>query len=48
MTGGPDMFELIDEVHRLLLDLLKLARRVRAFGYEWGNLIAARQARYFA
>jgi hypothetical protein len=48
MTGDPDMFELMREVHRLLLNFLKLAREVRALAYEWFNLIAARQARYFA
>ena len=48
MTGGPDMFELMRQMHRLLLNLLKLAREVRALAYEWFNLIAARQARYFA
>ena len=48
MMGGPDMFELMREVHRLLLNFLKLAREARALAYEWVNLIAARQARYFA
>ena len=48
MTGDPDMFELMRQMHRLLLNLLKLAREVRALAYEWVNLIAARQARYFA
>jgi hypothetical protein len=48
MTGGPDMFELMRQMLRLLFNLLKLAREVRALAYEWVNLIAARQARYFA
>jgi hypothetical protein len=48
MTGDPDMFELMRQMHRLLLNLLKLTREVRALAYEWFNLIAARQARYFA
>ena len=48
MTGDPDMFELMREVHRLLLTFLKLASEARALAYEWVNLIAARQARYFA
>ena len=48
MTGDPDMFELMRQMHRLLLNLLKLTREVRALAYECFNLIAARQARYFA
>ena len=48
MTGDPDMFELMRQMHCLLLNLLKLAREVRALAYEWVNLIAARQVRYFA
>ena len=48
MTGGPDMFELMREINRLLLNLLKLVREARALAYEWVNLIAAQQACYFA
>ena len=48
MTGDRDMLELMRQMHRLLLNFLKLAREVRALAYEWVNLIAARQARYFA
>jgi len=42
------MVELMREIHRLLLNFLKLAREARTLAYEWVNLIAARQTCYFA
>lgn len=46
--GDPDMLELMYQLSRLLLNLLKLAREVRTLAYECFNLMATRQARYFA
>jgi hypothetical protein len=42
------MLELMYQLSRLLLNLLKLAREVRTLAYECFNLMATRQARYFA
>jgi len=41
------MLELMHQMWRLLLNLLRLGREVRTLAYEWINLMAARQARYF-
>ena len=45
---SPDMLALMRQIHRLLLNLLKLAREVRGLACAWFNLLATRQARYFA
>ena len=42
------MFALMHQISRLFLNLFKLAREVRMLAYECINLMAARQARYFA
>jgi len=41
------MLELMHHMRRLLLNLVRLAREVRTLAYEWINLVAARQVRYF-
>jgi hypothetical protein len=41
------MLDLMHQMGRLLLNLLKLARDVRYLAHEWINPVVARQARYF-